>query len=426
MSAPAPAETPKRKLRWYQFSLRTLLVFVTLFGIACSWFAVKMKQATKQREAVQAIIQSGGRVIYNFEVEFIPESERDMNDDDLASMPSGSMFAIYSPPPPPLGPEWLRNWLGTDFLSHVISVSVDNDASLEPLKYFPHLQELNIGYEMLSMAPGPEGMRKLDSSVIDPKWKILRQLPQLQELSLSASGILDAELDFLQDASQLELLNLGYTPITGKGLIYLRNLKKLKILTLSDCDQLTDEGLVSLIELRTLKVLELNNTGITDSGLKNLKELSQLRVLSLAGTPITDDGMKCLEGLTALRDLNLQGTQITDDGIKRLKNLKNLRGLYLQTQLEAKYSDNVVEHLGAFTQLRGLSLICSDAALPRLKPLKKLRYLTACSNRITDNGLEALKSLDQLKELYLYDTKISQASFDELQKARPNMKINHN
>jgi hypothetical protein len=50
------AEKPvKRKLRWYQFSLRSLLIFITLFGVACSWFAVKMGQAKRQREAIETL-----------------------------------------------------------------------------------------------------------------------------------------------------------------------------------------------------------------------------------------------------------------------------------------------------------------------------------------------------------------------------------
>ena len=43
---------PRPKLRWYQFSLRTLLVLVTLFAIPCSWIAVKLNNARRQQTAV--------------------------------------------------------------------------------------------------------------------------------------------------------------------------------------------------------------------------------------------------------------------------------------------------------------------------------------------------------------------------------------
>jgi hypothetical protein len=32
---------PSQELRWYQLSLRSLIIVVTLFAVLCSWFAVK-------------------------------------------------------------------------------------------------------------------------------------------------------------------------------------------------------------------------------------------------------------------------------------------------------------------------------------------------------------------------------------------------
>ncbi len=49
----AATTTPKPR-RWLQFSLRTMVV-VLICSIPCGWLARKMKQAKKQREAVQAI-----------------------------------------------------------------------------------------------------------------------------------------------------------------------------------------------------------------------------------------------------------------------------------------------------------------------------------------------------------------------------------
>jgi hypothetical protein len=53
--------SPKPTCRWFQYSLRTLMIIVTLFAIACSWFAVKMQQARRQREAVGRVqVQGAG------------------------------------------------------------------------------------------------------------------------------------------------------------------------------------------------------------------------------------------------------------------------------------------------------------------------------------------------------------------------------
>ncbi len=53
--------TPKHRLRWYQYSLRSLFVLTVLVAIAGSWFAVKKQQVEKQRAAVRAIEKLGAR-----------------------------------------------------------------------------------------------------------------------------------------------------------------------------------------------------------------------------------------------------------------------------------------------------------------------------------------------------------------------------
>jgi hypothetical protein len=56
---PTQPTSSKSPRRWFQYSLRTLLIFVTLFAVACSWFAVKLGQARRQREAVEALFILG-------------------------------------------------------------------------------------------------------------------------------------------------------------------------------------------------------------------------------------------------------------------------------------------------------------------------------------------------------------------------------
>ena len=50
--------TPRR---WLQFSLRSLLVLLT---IACVWLGWKVERARKRGEAIDAVVEQGGMVIY--------------------------------------------------------------------------------------------------------------------------------------------------------------------------------------------------------------------------------------------------------------------------------------------------------------------------------------------------------------------------
>ncbi len=61
---------PKPKLRRFQFSLRTLLIFVTLCAIPCSWLAVKIKRFKQRQKAAAAIEKLGGSVHWSERSEF--------------------------------------------------------------------------------------------------------------------------------------------------------------------------------------------------------------------------------------------------------------------------------------------------------------------------------------------------------------------
>ena len=54
-------DKPKPKRRWLQFSLRTLMVVVTVF---CIWMGITAKRARLQKQAVEAVLEAGGRIIY--------------------------------------------------------------------------------------------------------------------------------------------------------------------------------------------------------------------------------------------------------------------------------------------------------------------------------------------------------------------------
>jgi hypothetical protein len=48
---PSKAEPPKRKRRWFQFSLRTLLIVVTLLAVACRYVGSQVKFLRDRHEA---------------------------------------------------------------------------------------------------------------------------------------------------------------------------------------------------------------------------------------------------------------------------------------------------------------------------------------------------------------------------------------
>jgi hypothetical protein len=228
--------SPKQKLRWLQYSLRTLMIVVTLFAVACSWFAVKMQQAKRQREAVEAIEKLGGRISYDYEWD------------------SGSGYRITGAKPP--GPTWLRKVLGDDFFCTVDFVDIHE----------------------VCLDPGMEHLKKLNYL----RWLALR-------------GATDDGLKYIiKELNQLQYLSLWEKKFTNEGLERLNDMKKLQHIDLA-LIQTTNTSMEHLQKLEQLKTLDLRQTQITDNSLAHLKGLTQLKYLFLPIDLVTDAGVEKLQ-----------------------------------------------------------------------------------------------------------------------------------
>jgi hypothetical protein len=260
------SETRKPRRRWFQYSLRSLLLVMFLASLGMSWVAVRMKRAREEREAVEEIKRFGGYVRYDYEEKYSFESQH-------------SKTPLPVPGPP--GPAWLRNLLGEDFFATVAYVgfsTASNNASLEHLK----------------------------------------GLTQLKKLDLQCSQITDAGLEHLTGLSRLETLDLYDTRITDTGLERLKGMANLQTLSLGRT-KVTDTGLERLKEMGQLTELDLYETRVTDAGLEHLKGLTQLQTLGLDKTRVTDAGLERLKGLTQLRWLRLSVPNVTPKGVERLQ-----------------------------------------------------------------------------------------------------------
>jgi hypothetical protein len=234
-----PVEKPvKRKLRWYQFSLRSLLIFVTLFAVACSWFAVKMGQAKRQREAIQVIQKAGGNVAYDYE-ETAPRTRSS----------SGK----------PWEPEWLSKLLSEDFFHDPVYFSLSgspkDEGWLKAVNSLPSLKTLLLWSENIS------------NQTLDH----LAELPNHEELHLTGSSVTDQGLKNMSKFPKLRWLVMNGTRIGDSGVAYLRNPIILEELVLTDT-RVSDAAIPDLSSMTTLQLLDVRRTAITASGCKELKK----------------------------------------------------------------------------------------------------------------------------------------------------------
>jgi len=124
------------------------MVVVVLLSVGLGWFAFKMQEARRQREAVKAIEESGGGVLYDYEWESYLRGQ------EKPKLPA---------------PAWLRRLIGVDFFSDVVTVNLrGDDASLEHLVGPPDLDSLGI----------------FDTPVADDRMRRLKKMTKLRHLYL--------------------------------------------------------------------------------------------------------------------------------------------------------------------------------------------------------------------------------------------------
>jgi hypothetical protein len=336
----AADSTQRPRRRWLRFSLRTLLILVT---VLCIWLGVKVNQARRQKESTDALRKMGAIVV-------CAHQGVDFN--------SGKLVGELNVP------GWLRELAGDDFFQTVTTVEFRRpitDDHLVHLAGLPQIEYVNLGRvgravtdAGLAHLPRPDRLKKLlasDSQVGNAFAKRLATADGMHSLALSGTRLTDLGLTELRALSKLQSLWIDNTAITDAGLDALKGMPDLRTLCL-DATQVTDDGLAKLVGNKALGRVELNHTGITDAGLKHLTELPGLKELYLEGTqvrgpglaaivprlhvlvlkdtPITDASLMYLNGANDLGAINLEGTAITDAGLLQLHHLPKLSAICLE------------------------------------------------------------------------------------------------
>ena len=212
--------------RWrFQFSIRSLLVLVVVVALPCSWFAVEMRAATRQKDVVMAIQRAGGAVFYEHQFDssgnqipvggVIWDNPVDENGNPI---PGGEAPGAESP-----APTWLRRLLGDDFFRAAIEVSVANEEGLTHVRLLAGIKRLRIDaysrYTLQRFAPVPDSIPLTNSGL-----RFLDDLPELQEVAIiQANGhITEAGLRHLGGLKQLRKLKLLGVGISDEGVTTLQ------------------------------------------------------------------------------------------------------------------------------------------------------------------------------------------------------------
>jgi hypothetical protein len=193
--------TAKPKRRWYQFSLRTLLVVMTLASCFLGWLTYERNTVRKRAVAIATIQELGGIVKF-----------------DRAQ---------------PFRPHWLRPLLGDNSPGEVVEVNMQaakiRDADLAHVARMTKLKQLYL----------------YNSPITNRGMTHLAGLKELKGLRLDGTQVTDAGLVHLADLQKLEHLDLYNTQVTNDGLTHLAGLQKLRGLRVNKT-RVTDQGVHKL------------------------------------------------------------------------------------------------------------------------------------------------------------------------------------
>lgn len=235
-------------------------------------------------------------------------------------------------------------------------------------------------------------------------------MPGLSRLDLSLTRITDHGLQDLKGAPGIADLNLRYAEfVTDEGMMAVRNWKHLRRLNLRGT-KITDTTLQHLASVPSLESLDIGFVQLTDVGLDQLTSLPKLHELTIGGNKLSDAGLQSLRQMPGLTYLDLSGAQRTDSGL-----------------WSVSVTESGLEAIATLQNLRCLRMngtSVSPRGLEKLKSLSKLERLDlqGCK-RLNDEAVNTLKSFPALRSVDVTGTGMTEKGIAALRQSKPDCKV---
>lgn len=241
---------PPRRRSIFSFSMRGLLVFITVFGCLIGLLAAVLQERQRCQRQIQARMNLFDRRYFYFRTE--------VKSDDTIPVRSGIWAKV----------------LGNNVLDRIVEIKIETNPYektpailMQGLRYFPNLKTLTMA----------------SRAVVRPGFSELVHLHRLERLILDRSYITDAELAAIGGLKRLTYLDLRYTRIGDEGVAHLVNLDQLKTLLLAR-SKVSDNAAPHLAKIKSLEELNLSFTALSPGAIPELAKLSKLKRLTLSTT----------------------------------------------------------------------------------------------------------------------------------------------
>ncbi len=240
------------------------------------------------------------------------------------------------------------------------------------------------------------------------------------QINVWPKGAAAGELELLTRLPRLRLLNLYEADITDADFQYIVRIDSLEHLILAG-NQVTDTGLVRLAALENLQRVSLMPSGVTSAGVYRLKQARPdlqiaVNALELSGlVHLRKYGVHgALDDKYRLVALDFNGTSVTDEDLRPVASHRLLRMVNLS---ETRIGDAGLEHLRSLDNVRELWLTgtaITDDGLKKLAGMVRLKAISLSRTRVTDTGMAHLRALKELEIVHLGETDIGDGGLRHL------------
>jgi len=372
------------KRRWFQFSLRSLLVVMLVLPMVLGVYARYRARSQRQWRLVNELKAAGG--IFDLVI-------ADQREPEVEQVP----FL-----------QWQKR-LGIDLpqglKSFTIFKSVEPGATLANLAEFPQLESLAL----------------CDGTVKDEDLAILAKLPRLRFLRVDSDHITDQGIAALEGCTNLHNVVIEGNQLTGKGLAVVAKLPNLKVLHW-DSELTTDGDLECLRNKLNLEELSLRGNMVHDAGLEAVCTCTNLERLTFMYGEFSGPAMHSLERLQKLKYLKLFEVPFPRESVALLAKLPQLEGVYWSVPMLPED----LALLGSMTTLHSLTLPgtkLTGEGLKHLTQLKELERLEADMTLLRDEDLAYFTELPRLRYLDLHNSQVTAEGVAKFRAERADVKV---
>lgn len=277
----------------------------------------------------------------------------------------------------------------------------------------PHLTTLildknsifNISSGSLKSLPNLNDFRIADGNLVNIEEDALSDIQKITFLDLTNNAISNVSVSQFSWNRELEVLGLGRNPLKQIHPKTFSSVKNLIVLTL-DYSGLDNAVWESLYPFRQLKDLQLQGNSVTMLNRTVLRSLSSLRNLDLGDNRISDLSTEMFQAMAELQFLHVNQNNLTEIRNNTFLGLQKLVAFDLRGNRIKTIEKGAFSHFVSLAEL-DLSNNCLSE-IPSFNNATALRSLDLSSNYIQLLSSNALKGLQNLQNLVLFNNSIKQ------------------